>query len=385
MKKENIIIFDTTLRDGAQSPGNTLDSHGKFVIAQQLEKLGVDVIEAGFPISSPINFQTIQKISSFITKSIICALARANEKDIEIAAQSISSAKYKRIHTFIATSPIHMEKKLQLSTTKVLEKAYQAVLFARNFSDDVEFSAEDAFRSDFSFLVQVIEKVIQAGAKTINLPDTVGYATPEEYGLFFKKITTYFSSSSVIFSTHCHDDLGMAVANSLSGIQNGARQIECSINGLGERAGNASLEEIVMAIKTRNDIFPFHTNIQHQEILKTSRLVSQASSFLVPKNKAIVGENAFSHESGIHQDGVLKSKDTYEIMKPEDIGWSSNRIILGKNSGKSALKNAYLTLGYSHNNDILWEKIFSIFKEIAEEKHFIQEDDLFNILKKISS
>lgn len=383
MKKENIIIFDTTLRDGAQSPGNTLDSHGKVLIAQQLEKLGVDVIEAGFPISSLVNFQTVQKISSVITKSIICALARANEKDIEVAAQSIHSAKYKRIHTFIATSPIHMEKKLQLSPQKVVEKAYQAVLFARNFSEDVEFSAEDAFRSEMPFLIQIIDKVIQAGAKTINLPDTVGYATPEEYGYFFKKITTHFSSSGVIFSTHCHNDLGMAVANSLSGIQNGARQIECAMNGLGERAGNASLEEIVMAIKTRNDIYPFHTNIHHQEILKTSRLVSQASSFMVPRNKAIVGENAFAHESGIHQDGILKSKDTYEIMKPEDIGWTSNQIILGKNSGKAALKNAYLMLGYTQDNDLIWERIFTFFKEIAEKKHFIEKEDLLQILQNI--
>lgn len=381
MATNNIIIFDTSLRDGAQSPGIKMDMPGKILIAKQLESLGVDVIEAGFPVSSNENFKTVEAISSQVNNSVICALARANENDIRVAAESTAKAKRRRLHTFIATSPIHMEKKLGMSPEAVIEHAVKAVKYARQFTDDIEFSAEDAFRSEHDFLCQIIESVIKAGATTINLPDTVGYATPFEYGNFFKRIIEQVpNSDKAIFSAHCHDDLGMAVANSLSAIMSGARQIECSINGIGERAGNAALEEIVMAIRTRKDVFNASTNILTERLLDTSRIVSEITTFAIPKNKAIVGENAFAHESGIHQHGILKAKETYEIMKPQDIGWKDNAIILGKNSGKAAIKYALEKQGVNIVSEQHMNQIYSKFKEVADQKHIVNESELLRFI-----
>ncbi len=380
MTTKHLIIFDTSLRDGAQSPGIKMDMEGKIKIAHGLEKLGVDVIEAGFPVSSQENFQTVQAIASQIKNSTICALARANENDIHVAAKAIENAQRKRIHTFIATSAIHMEKKLRMSPDDVVQSAIKAVQYARQFADDIEFSAEDAFRSDKDFLCRIIEAVIKAGATTINLPDTVGYATPFEYGFFFKDIIEKVpNSDKAIFSAHCHDDLGMAVANSLAAVMSGARQVECSMNGIGERAGNAALEEIVMTVKTRKDVFNVSTKIITEKIFETSKMVEDITTFMLPKNKAIVGANAFSHESGIHQDGVLKHRQTYEIMNPSDVGWMGENLVLGKNSGRAALKK-FIEDNYSVkieiNNDL-----FNKFKEIADKKTIVTKSDIDNILR----
>ncbi|MEK9686497.1 MAG: 2-isopropylmalate synthase [Methylophilaceae bacterium] len=378
---EKLIIFDTTLRDGEQSPGASMTQEEKVRIALQLEKLGVNVIEAGFAAASPGDFKAIEAVAKKIQKSTVCSLARAVKNDIERAGHAIQSAASGRIHTFIATSPIHMENKLRMTPDQVLNRAVEAVKWALEYTDDVEFSAEDAVRSEIPFLVEVFDAVIQAGAKTINVPDTVGYSIPFQWGDRIKQLIDKVpNSQSVIWSTHCHNDLGMAVANSLSAVLNGARQVECTINGLGERAGNASLEEVVMTVKTRQDIFNLQTNINTEFIVPTSRLVSTITGYAVQPNKAIVGANAFAHESGIHQDGVLKHRETYEIMKAEDVGWGANKISLGKLSGRNAFKNRLETLGIELDSDELLNAAFEKFKNLADKKSEIFDEDIHALI-----
>lgn len=377
MNKEKLVIFDTTLRDGEQSPGASMTKEEKVRIARMLEKMQVDVIEAGFAIASPGDFAAVKAVAEAIKDSIVCSLARAVDADIDRAADAVKNAARSRIHTFIATSPVHMQYKLKMAPDRVLEQAVRAVKRARNYTDDVEFSLEDGSRSEFEFMCRITEAAIAAGATTINVPDTVGYGEPAEYGAMFKRlIEAVPNSDKAIFSTHCHNDLGLAVANSLSAVMNGVRQIECTINGLGERAGNASLEEIVMAVRTRKDIFPVETDIVTEHIVPTSRLVSSITGFPVQPNKAIVGANAFAHESGIHQDGVLKHRETYEIMRAEDVGWNTNKIVLGKHSGRAAVKARFEDLGISFTDQDELNQAFSRFKELADKKHEIFDEDL---------
>ncbi len=377
MAYEKLIVFDTTLRDGEQSPGASMTQEEKLRVARQLERMRVDVIEAGFAAASPGDFAAIRAIAGAIKDSTVCSLARANEADITRAGEAIQPAQRRRIHTFIATSPIHMEKKLRMSPEQVLEAAVKAVGFARKFTDDVEFSAEDAVRSDMDFLCRVFDAVIAAGATTINVPDTVGYSIPSLWGERMRTlISRVANADKVIWSTHCHNDLGMAVANSLAAVQAGARQVECTINGLGERAGNASLEEIVMAVKTRSDLFQLQTGIDTTQIVPASRLVSQITGYPVQPNKAVVGANAFAHESGIHQDGVLKHRETYEIMRAEDVGWSQNKLVLGKHSGRNAFKSRLQELGISVSSEEAINAGFIKFKELADKKHEIFDEDL---------
>ena len=372
-----LVIFDTTLRDGEQSPGASMTKDEKIRIAKALEKLRVDVIEAGFAISSPGDFEAVQAIANTVTDSRICSLSRAISADIERAAEALKGANAGRIHTFIATSPIHMKHKLQMEPDQVLEQAVGAVKIARDLIDDVEFSLEDASRTEFDFMCRITEAVINAGACTINLPDTVGYSDPGEYGSMIKRLlNTVPNADKAIFSVHCHNDLGLAVANSLSAVQAGARQVECTINGLGERAGNASLEELVMAIRTRKDVFPVTTDIDTVHIVPTSRLVSSITGFPVQPNKAIVGANAFAHESGIHQDGVLKFRETYEIMKAEDVGWGANKLSLGKLSGRAAFASRLEELGISFDSKEDFNQAFVRFKELADKKREIFDEDL---------
>jgi len=374
---EQIIIFDTTLRDGEQSPGAAMTKEEKIRIARQLEKLGVDVIEAGFAAASPGDFDAISEIAKVIKNSTVCSLARASENDVRRAGEAIKHAAKGRIHTFIATSKIHMENKLRMSEDQVVERAVQAVKWAREYTEDVEFSAEDAVRSEIDFLVRVFEAVIEAGAKTINVPDTVGYSIPEVWGARMAElIKRVQGADKVVWSTHCHNDLGMAVANSLSAVMNGARQVECTINGLGERAGNASLEEIVMAIKTRSDIFNLSTRIDTTQIVPSSKLVSTITGYPVQPNKAIVGANAFAHESGIHQDGVLKHRETYEIMRAEDVGWGANKLTLGKLSGRNAFRTRLKELGIELESEDALNAAFARFKELADKKSEIFDEDL---------
>lgn len=375
--KDHLIIFDTTLRDGEQSPGASMTKEEKVRIAKQLEKLRVDVIEAGFPAASEGDFESLKAVSAAIKDSTVCALSRAVAKDIDRAGEAIKPANSGRIHTFIATSPIHMEMKLRMSPDEVVERAVWAVKRAKKFTDDIEFSPEDAGRSDLDFLCRVIEATIDAGATTINIPDTVGYNIPEQFGHLFEQLLTKIpNSDKAIFSAHCHNDLGLAVANSLAAVKAGARQVECTINGLGERAGNSSLEEIVMAVRTRQDTFDVDTKIQTKEILSASRLVSNITGFAVQPNKAIVGANAFAHESGIHQDGVLKHRETYEIMKAEDIGWSANKMILGKHSGRNAFRSRLKELGIEFETEQELNEAFVAFKALADRKHEIYDEDL---------
>lgn len=375
--KDKLIIFDTTLRDGEQSPGASMTRDEKVRIAKMLEKLRVDVIEAGFAVASIGDFESVRAVAQAIKDSTICSLARAVKGDIERAAEAIKPANSGRIHTFIATSPIHMKYKLQMEPPKVLEQAVAAVKLARQFTDDVEFSLEDASRSEFEFMCRIIDAVIDAGARTINLPDTVGYGEPGEYGAIFRRlIEAVPNSDKAIFSTHCHNDLGLAVANSLSAVMHGARQVECTINGLGERAGNAALEEIVMAVKTRKDILPVETHIDTTHIVPTSRLVSSITGFPVQPNKAIVGANAFAHESGIHQDGILKHRETYEIMRAEDVGWNTNKLVLGKHSGRAAVKARFEALGITFADTDALNAAFVRFKDLADKKHEIFDEDL---------
>ena len=374
---DRLYIFDTTLRDGEQSPGASMTREEKLRIARQLERLGVDVIEAGFAAASPGDADAIRAIAEAIQESTVCSLARASERDIRAAGGAIAPAKSGRIHTFIATSPIHMEKKLRMQPDQVVEAAVKAVRLALEYTDDVEFSAEDAVRSEMDFLVRIFDEVIKAGAKTINVPDTVGYSIPALWGERMRELIERVPGSDrVIWSTHCHNDLGMAVANSLAAVMNGARQVECTINGLGERAGNASLEEIVMAVRTRRDVFQCDTRIDATQIVPVSKLVSTITGYPVQPNKAIVGANAFAHESGIHQDGVLKHRETYEIMRAEDVGWNANRLTLGKLSGRNAFKTKLAELGIVLDSEEALNAAFARFKDLADKKREIFDDDL---------
>ncbi len=374
---DQLIIFDTTLRDGEQSPGASMTREKKIRIARQLEKLGVDVIEAGFAAASPGDFDAVKAVAETVKDSTVCSLARASENDVRRAGEAIRHAKSGRIHTFIATSPIHMKHKLRMDEEQVVERAVAAVKWALEYTDDVEFSAEDAVRSEMDFLVRVFTEVIKAGAKTLNVPDTVGYSIPAAWGERIKQLIERVpGSDKVIWSTHCHNDLGLAVANSLSAVMNGARQIECTINGLGERAGNASLEEVVMAVKTRRDVFNLDTRIDTTQIVATSKLVSSITGYPVQPNKAIVGANAFAHESGIHQDGILKHRETYEIMRAEDVGWNANKLTLGKLSGRNALRSRFNELNIEFPNEEAFNAAFLRFKELADRKSEIFDEDL---------
>lgn len=377
---EMIKIFDTTLRDGEQSPGASMNIEEKIRIALQLEKLGVDIIEAGFAASSPGDFEAINKIAQNVKKSCVCSLARAIERDIKAAADAIKPAKFKRIHTFIATSPIHMEHKLKMKPSEVIKRAVESVRFAKSLVSDVEFSCEDACRSDIGFLREIISAVLEVGAGTINIPDTVGYRLPSEIAHIFSEIHKIIGDRAVL-STHCHNDLGLAVANSIEAIKNGARQVECTINGLGERAGNTALEEIVMTIKTRKDLFEgLETNINTKEIYPTSKLISDITGIRPQPNKAIVGKNAFAHESGIHQDGVLKHRETYEIIHPADIGIdTTSNLVLGKHSGRAAFKDKAKSLGFVLSDDEI-ENAFAKFKVLCDSKKEVFDDDLREIL-----
>ena len=379
---DQLIIFDTTLRDGEQSPGASMTKDEKLRIARQLERLKVDVIEAGFPASSNGDFDAVHAIAMAIRDSTICGLSRANDRDISRAADALKGASRARIHTFIATSALHMEKKLRMTPEQVHEQAKLSVRFARNLCDDVEFSPEDGYRSDVDFLCRVLESVIKEGATTINVPDTVGYAVPELYGNFIKTLRERIpNSDKAVWSVHCHNDLGMAVANSLAGVKiGGARQVECTINGLGERAGNCSLEEVVMAVKTRKDYFGLEVAIDTKHIVPASRMVSQTTGFVVQPNKAVVGANAFAHASGIHQDGVLKARDTYEIMRAEDVGWSANKIVLGKLSGRNAFKQRLQELGVQLEGEADINAAFAKFKELADRKSEIFDEDILALV-----
>ncbi len=379
---DKLIIFDTTLRDGEQSPGASMTRDEKLRIARQLERLRVDVIEAGFAASSNGDFEAVKSIADHIKESVICSLARANDRDIARAAEALKGAARSRIHTFIATSELHMEKKLRMTREQVFEQAKLAVRFARNLCDDVEFSPEDGYRSDPEFLARVLEAVIAEGATTINIPDTVGYAVPELFGAFIRDLRKRVpNSDKAVWSVHCHNDLGMAVANSLAGVMiGGARQVECTINGLGERAGNCSLEEVVMAVRTRRDYFELEVGIDATQIVPASRMVSQTTGFVVQPNKAVVGANAFAHASGIHQDGVLKARDTYEIMRAEDVGWSANKIVLGKLSGRNAFKQRLLELGIEMESEGEINAAFARFKDLADRKSEIFDEDIIALV-----
>ena len=375
MDKNKIIIFDTTLRDGEQSPGASMNTAEKLQIALQLERLGVDVMEAGFAAASPGDFDAVNQIAKQASNITVCSLARAVERDIKAAGEALAPAKNKRIHTFIATSPIHMQYKLKMSPDEVIRRAVEAVQYAKTFCDDVEFSCEDACRSEMSFLKEICDAAINAGAKTINIPDTVGYLYPEEITARISEIVKFIGDRAVV-SVHNHNDLGMATANSLAAIKAGARQVEGTINGIGERAGNAALEEIVMAIKTRQDVFaPLYTGIISKEIYPTSRLIASITGIEPQPNKAIVGKNAFAHESGIHQDGVLKHKETYEIISAESIGLEKNSLVLGKHSGRHAFKDKLASLGFDIDSDAL-NKAFEKFKDLADKKKEIFDDDI---------
>jgi 2-isopropylmalate synthase len=376
-----LIIFDTTMRDGEQSPGASMTKEEKLRIARLLEKMRVDVIEAGFPAASNGDFEAVRAVAEIIKDSTVCGLSRSNDKDISRAAEAIKPAKSGRIHTFIATSPIHMEKKLRMTPDQVLADAVNAVRFARRFTDDVEFSPEDAGRSEVDFLCRVLEAVIKEGARTINIPDTVGYTLPEQFGGLIRTLRERIpNADKAVWSVHCHNDLGLAVANSLAAVMNGARQVECTINGLGERAGNSSLEEIVMAVRTRRDVFPCDTRIDATQIVPASKLVSSITGFPVQPNKAIVGANAFAHEAGIHQDGVLKSRETYEIMRAEDVGWNANKLVLGKHSGRTAFKARLKELGIALESDQSINAAFARFKDLADKKHEIFDEDIHALL-----
>lgn len=375
--KDRLFVFDTTLRDGEQSPGASMTREEKVRIARQLEKMHVDVIEAGFAAASNGDFESIKAVAEAVRESTVCSLSRANENDIRRAGEAIAPAARGRIHTFIATSPIHMEKKLRMSPDQVLEQAVKAVGWARQYTDDVEFSAEDAGRSEIDYLCRIFDAVIKAGVKTINVPDTVGYNMPDQFAALLREVIERVpNSDKVIWSVHCHNDLGLAVANSLAAIGAGARQVECTINGLGERAGNASLEEIVMAVKTRADFFGVETGVDATQIVSASKLVSQITGYPVQPNKAIVGANAFAHESGIHQDGVLKHRETYEIMRAEDVGWGANKLVLGKLSGRNAFRSRLQELGFQIESEEQLNLAFARFKELADKKQEIFDEDL---------
>ena len=381
-ESEKLIIFDTTLRDGEQSPGFSMNTAEKMELAKQLETLGVDILEAGFPIASDDDAQAVSLIAAEIRKPVIAALARCNPADIDRAGESLKPAERFRIHTFIATSDLHLERKLRISRDQCIESLSKGVRQARNYTDDVEFSAEDATRTDMDFLCRVVETAIAAGASTINLPDTVGYCTPQEIEDFFTEIQTRVPNATrAVFSTHCHDDLGLAVANSLAALRAGVRQIECTINGVGERAGNASLEEVVMATRVRPDRLPYTTTIESTELFKTSQLLSSLTQEPVQSNKAIVGRNAFAHEAGIHQDGVIKDRRTYEIMRPEDVGLKST-LVLGKHSGRHAVKHRCEQMGY----DLTRFELDRVYREVialADNQKTVEDDDVARIVAQI--
>ncbi len=375
-EKDRVVIFDTTLRDGEQSPGATMTHEEKLEVAELLDQMGVDIIEAGFPIASEGDFAAVNEIAKRTKKAVVCGLARAGQKDIDRCGEAIKPAERRRIHTFISTSPVHMKHKLQMEPEKVFEMVVSSVTRARGYTDDVEWSSEDGTRTELDFLCRCVEAAIKAGATTINIPDTVGYATPEEYFQLFKTVRERVpNSDKARFSVHCHDDLGMAVANSLAGVRGGARQIECTINGIGERAGNAALEEVVMAMRVRNDKLPYFTNIDATMLTRASKLVSAATSFPVQYNKAIVGRNAFAHESGIHQDGMLKNAQTYEIMTPESVGVKQTSLVMGKHSGRHAFINKLEELGYKLGANQL-EDAFVRFKALADRKKHVYDEDI---------
>ena len=382
MSKDKLIIFDTTMRDGEQSPGASMTRDEKLRIAKALERMRVDVIEAGFPAASNGDFEAVRAIANVVKDSTVAGLCRANDRDIQRGIDALKGAKSWRVHTFIATSPIHMEKKLRMTPEQVLEQARLAVRYAKNACPDVEFSPEDGSRSEVDFLCRVLEAVIREGATTINIPDTVGYAVPQQFGEFIRTLREKIpNSDKAVWSVHCHNDLGMAVANSLAAVMiGGARQIECTINGLGERAGNTSLEEVVMAVRTRSDFFHIGTGIDTTQIVPTSRLVSQITGFVVQPNKAVVGANAFAHASGIHQDGVLKARQTYEIMTAEDVGWTTNKIVLGKLSGRNAFKQRLKELGVELESEDAYNKAFQRFKDLADKKADIFDEDLLALV-----
>ncbi len=383
---DKLIIFDTTLRDGEQSPGASMTKDEKVRIAKVLEKMRVDVIEAGFAIASSGDFEAIKAVANNIQDSTICSLARALDKDIDRAGEALKGANSSRIHTFIATSDIHMKLKLNMTPDQVVDQAIHAVKRARNWTDNIEFSPEDAGRSDEDFLCRIIEAVIDVGATTINIPDTVGYNIPNQFGATIKSLIERVpNSDKAIFSAHCHNDLGLAVANSISAVMSGARQVECTINGLGERAGNTSLEELVMAVRTRQDIFDCDSGIDVSHILSASRLVSSITGFIVQPNKAIVGANAFAHEAGIHQDGVLKHRETYEIIRAEDVGWGANSLVMGKHSGRNAFKVRMQELGIEFDSDDLLNASFKSFKKLADKKHEIFDEDLQALVSEAQS
>ncbi len=378
---KRIIIFDTTLRDGEQSPGCSMNLEEKLKMAMILDELGVDIIEAGFPIASEGDWQAVNQIAKTVKNATVCGLSRAKRSDIEAAGEAIKPAESRRIHTFISTSPLHMKHKLHMSSDDVLKAVSESVTIARDYTDDVEWSAEDASRTENDFLCQCVEAAIKAGATTINIPDTVGYAVPEEFGaqiaMLFERVPNI---DQAIISTHCHNDLGLAVANSLAGVQNGARQIECTINGIGERAGNAALEEIVMAIKTRSDAMPFKTGVDATKITKASKILSTITGFSVQPNKAIVGANAFAHASGIHQDGMLKHAQTYEIMTPESVGLTESKLVMAKHSGRAAFKSKLAEIGYDLGENA-FQEAFKRFKDLADRKKEIYEDDLIALVE----
>jgi 2-isopropylmalate synthase len=383
MKEDEIKIFDTTLRDGEQSPGASMTSEEKIVIAKQLEKLGVNIIEAGFPIASEDDFLAVKNIASEIKKSTVAGLARALEKDVRRAGEAIIDAKHGRIHTFIGTSNVQMEKQFGITKKQAIEMSVNAVKIAGEYTKDIEYSAMDATRTDKDFLFKILEETIKAGATTVNIPDTVGYALPQEFGELIKEIKEKVPNiNDAIISVHCHNDLGLATANSLESIKNGAKQIECTINGIGERAGNAALEEVVMGLKTRPDVYGKHEmTINTKEIIPTSRMVSKITGLIVQRNKAIVGKNAFAHESGIHQDGVIKHRATYEIMNPCDVGLESNDIILGKHSGRTAIKQRIKQLKIEASEEEI-NNFFPMFKRIADVNKEVTDRDILNHFKK---
>ncbi|HYL18672.1 MAG TPA: 2-isopropylmalate synthase [Burkholderiales bacterium] len=377
MDRTRITIFDTTLRDGEQSPGCSMNVQEKLRLAKQLDKLGVDVIEAGFPIASDGDFEAVQKIAATVRRPIIAGLARACKGDIDRAWDALKHAAHPRIHVFLATSDIHLQYKLRITREHCLEQAREAVRHAKSLCEDVEFSPEDATRTEVSFLCQVVHAVVAAGATTVNIPDTVGYTVPDQFGALIEALRKRIpNADKAVWSVHCHNDLGLAVANSLSAVMHGARQVECTINGLGERAGNASLEEVVMAVRTRQDFFPCDTRIDATQIVPASKLVSGITGFPVQPNKAIVGANAFAHESGIHQDGVIKSRETYEIMRAEDVGWGANKLVLGKLSGRNAFRQRLKELGTELESEEALNAAFARFKELADKKSEIFDEDL---------
>ncbi len=374
---DKLIVFDTTLRDGEQSPGASMTRDEKIRIAKALERMRVDIIEAGFPIASRGDFESVRAVAQVVRESTVCGLSRAVNPDIDRAAEALKEAARSRIHTFIATSPIHMQNKLRMQPDEVLQAAVAAVKRARTYTDDVEFSPEDAGRSDVDFLCRILEAVIDAGARTVNIADTVGYNLPHRFGPLIEELRERIpNSDKAVFSVHCHNDLGLAVANTLSAVIHGARQVECTINGLGERAGNASLEEVVMAVRTRRDVFSCDSGLDTKQILPCSRLVSNITGFPVQPNKAVVGANAFAHESGIHQDGVIKHRETYEIMRAQDVGWSDNRMVLGKHSGRKAFRTRLEELGVMFRAEADLNEAFARFKDLADKKHEIYDDDL---------